>query len=225
MAESNENEMESLPMAQSFVTDKICFLNHEIILKYLLGLNQWKTSQSHNPLLQVFFPVVSQSHYYLICFNLKQGSSHIFDNSVVDVPFSAKYGKISMIVSRNQIDDGRVRKLDKAKPQREQMNWRTTTNNVDCTIFMMRHMETYMGEKVKKWECGFAQECVTQKTQLDNLRHKYVARILLSDLNEKNELVLKKNEKFCKIPIEKQKQFLDNAKMMKNDRFNVEMTE
>ncbi|KAJ9559981.1 hypothetical protein OSB04_005141 [Centaurea solstitialis] len=107
------------------------------------------------------------------------------------------------VKSRNQIDDGRVRKLDKAKPQREQMNWRTTTNNVDCTIFMMRHLETYMGEKVKKWECGFAQE----------------------DLNEKNELVLKKSKKFCKIPIEKQKQFLDNAKMMKNDRFNVEMTE
>ncbi|KAJ9559982.1 hypothetical protein OSB04_005142 [Centaurea solstitialis] len=59
---------------------------------------KWKASQWHNPLLQVFFPVVSQSHYYLICFNLKQGSSHIFDNSVVDVPFSAKYGKIPMIV-------------------------------------------------------------------------------------------------------------------------------
>ncbi|KAJ9551857.1 hypothetical protein OSB04_015902 [Centaurea solstitialis] len=110
-----------------------------------------------------------------------KGSFHILDNSAVDVPNSAKYGKVPMIVKKvflktlNFIDDGRAKKLSKAKQKRENMLWRTTGNKIDCGIFVMRHMETFMGGNVSKWDSGFAIGEDAQKNQIENLRYKYVA--------------------------------------------------
>ncbi|KAI3676344.1 hypothetical protein L1987_85950 [Smallanthus sonchifolius] len=39
-----------------------------------------------------------------------------------------------------------------------EMPWRKNVNNKDCGIFMMRYMETYMGEEEKAWLCGFGVE-------------------------------------------------------------------
>lgn len=35
--------------------------------------------------------------------------------------------------------------------ERLEMPWRTKSNNVDCGIFAMRHMETYCGNKLRGW--------------------------------------------------------------------------
>ncbi|MFS7904587.1 putative Ulp1 protease family catalytic domain, papain-like cysteine peptidase superfamily [Helianthus anomalus] len=40
---------------------------------------------------------------------------------------------------------------------RQKMDWRTTSNVIDCGIFAMRRMKTYMGQIVG-WECGLAKE-------------------------------------------------------------------
>ncbi|KAJ0897219.1 hypothetical protein HanRHA438_Chr08g0343251 [Helianthus annuus] len=55
----------------------------------------------------------------------------------------------------------------------------------------MCHMETYKGTGVKKWECGLSKECnnageisYKQRKGLDDLRYKYVAKIILSDVNQ-----------------------------------------
>ncbi|KAI3793946.1 hypothetical protein L1987_36569 [Smallanthus sonchifolius] len=48
--------------------------------------------------------------------------------------------------------------MDDTVVKRFEMPWRTTVNNKDCGIFMMRHMETYMGEEEKAWHCGFEVE-------------------------------------------------------------------
>ncbi|KAJ9537540.1 hypothetical protein OSB04_030273 [Centaurea solstitialis] len=171
-----------------------------------------------------FFPVVSSVHYFLICFNLKEGKTQVIDNSAVDVSFSAKYDSIPIAVVfvnvLKQLDDERVKKLNRGKPKKEKMSWRTIRNQVDCAIFMMRHMETYMGQAVKDWDCGFANEGPTQKSQLVNLRHKYVGRMLLSDLNVKKNLVIKGMGKFAEYPIQKQKEILEYAKTMIHNSFN-----
>ncbi|MFS8007400.1 hypothetical protein Hanom_Chr14g01260571 [Helianthus anomalus] len=46
----------------------------------------------------------------------------------------------------------------------------------------MRHMELYYG-KNKPFECGFNNRESMQQSQINNLRMKYCARILLSDAN------------------------------------------
>ena len=71
-----------------------------------------------------------------------------------------------------------------------EMSWQTVHNGADCGIFTMQHMETYKGKPVKDWNCGLSNECDEkgeplrkQKRQLNELRRKYVAKILLSDIN------------------------------------------
>ncbi|KAJ0520236.1 hypothetical protein HanIR_Chr10g0457161 [Helianthus annuus] len=61
---------------------------------------------------------------------------------------------------------------------------------IDCGIFVMRHMETYKGTTVKNWESGLLKECTNageisykQHKELDELRHKYVAKMVLSVVN------------------------------------------
>ncbi|KAJ9554624.1 hypothetical protein OSB04_018669 [Centaurea solstitialis] len=175
----------------------------------------------------VFFPVVSSVHYFLVCFNLKEGKTQVIDNSAVDVSFSAKYGSIPITLRKvfvnvlKQLDDERVKKLNRGKPKREKMSWRTLRNQVDCAVFMMIHMETYMGQDVKDWDCGLANEGSTQKSQLLNLRHKYVGRMLLSDLNTKKNFVIEGMGKFAEYPMAKQKEILEYAKTMIYNRFNL----
>ncbi|KAJ0505879.1 hypothetical protein HanHA89_Chr12g0475511 [Helianthus annuus] len=76
-------------------------------------------------------------------------------------------------------------------PIRLEMPWCTTRNVIDCGVFLMRHMETYKGTGVKKWKCGLSKECnnagdilYKQRKELDDLRYKYVAKIILSDVNQ-----------------------------------------
>ena len=51
--------------------------------------------------------------------------------------------------------------LHEAAIVRLQMKWRTENNVLDCGIFAMNHMETYMGNGLKNWDCKFATENVS----------------------------------------------------------------
>ncbi|PWA45111.1 ulp1 protease family, C-terminal catalytic domain-containing protein [Artemisia annua] len=53
----------------------------------------------------------------------------------------------------------------------------------DCGIFVMRHMEHYMGTPVIYWRCGLLPEGKKQTSQLGKLKRKYDARLLLSECN------------------------------------------
>ena len=127
------------------------------------------------------------------------------------------------IDSLKNIDDGRANKLAKVKPKREKMRWRTLGNHVDCSVFMMRHMETFMGGNVSKRECGLAEEGKEQHTQLENLRYKYLAKMLLSEINEKKEWVTMKMNDFARLPAEKQNEIPEHAKKTKENRLNAYM--
>ncbi|KAK1411198.1 hypothetical protein QVD17_37744 [Tagetes erecta] len=70
-----------------------------------------------------------------------------------------------------------------AKPVKKKLDWATKNNNVDCGVFLMRHMKTYMGSKVKKWRCGLVDDESKQEMQVNNLRLKYAYIILKSNVN------------------------------------------
>ena len=76
------------------------------------------------------------------------------------------------------------------------IKWKTDFNGVDCGIFVMRHMEMYIGEE------EFLHELHTEgaglKGQLKILRAKYLAKILLQDLNLKKKNLIKEAEAFGK---------------------------
>lgn len=48
-----------------------------------------------------------------------------------------------------------------------EMKWQTKNKNVDSGVFAMNHMETYMGNGVRKWECKFASENVSNYYFID----------------------------------------------------------
>lgn len=79
------------------------------------------------------------------------------------------------------------------------MPWRIEKNGVDCGVFAMRHMETFCGEDVYIWKSSFDIEGDVQKYQINNLRHKYVAKILLSNMNLNKQYMLDEAELYGKL--------------------------
>ena len=87
------------------------------------------------------------------------------------------------------------------------MDWMSKNNRVDCGIFLMRHMEMYKGEKMGTWNAGIEWECDSQQEQLNELRRKYVTKILLSEMNLKKKEVLGKLVCYDNIPAKEKKRF------------------
>ena len=91
-------------------------------------------------------------------------------------------------------------KLHDDKTSFLKMDWQTKENVNDCGIFVMRHMETFKGRPITKWQCGIVKESREQSKQLNNLRRKYAAKILLSDMNVKKRHIIAEAEEFEKNP-------------------------
>ncbi|CAH1435609.1 unnamed protein product [Lactuca virosa] len=53
----------------------------------------------------------------------------------------------------------------------------------DGGIYLMRHMESFMGDQTSKWDGGLAVDLKIQDMYLQKLRYKYLVRLLLSDHN------------------------------------------
>lgn len=153
----------------------------------------------------LFFPMRKSTHYYLIVFNLKDPSFVILDNSSTDVPIDVKYGKVPNVLKKTLLEymkvvkHPRVNSMTKVKPNRYRMKWRTKENFIDCGIFVMRHMETYKGETVSKYDCGLDKEFGGQDGQLQKLRNKYLCKILLSSMNTLKYKVISQSTAFSKI--------------------------
>ncbi|KAL1831635.1 hypothetical protein ACET3Z_001286 [Daucus carota] len=77
----------------------------------------------------------------------------------------------------------KIKLLNNAPVQRLEMKWRTSNKNVDSGVFVMHHMETYMGYALRNWDCKFAAEGIEQKRQLEKARKIYAAKIVYSEIN------------------------------------------
>ena len=53
----------------------------------------------------------------------------------------------------------------------------------DCEIYLMRHMESYMGEAKGRWDSGFIGKANADTVAIRNLRTKYLARMMKVDFN------------------------------------------
>lgn len=72
--------------------------------------------------------------------------------------------------------------------ERLKMPWRDETNKIDCGIYTMRHMETYMGQKAKDWKIGLGQNAFKQ---LRYLRIKYCKTLLTAEINNQRDEIIK----------------------------------
>nr|GMC66490.1 uncharacterized protein LOC109162486 [Ipomoea batatas] len=115
------------------------------------------------------FPIVHFEHYYVLTINVENKRFDILDNSSAESPKNEKYGDVPTTLI--------VRGLT---PARLRMSWRDNDNKIDCGVFAMRHMETYMDKGTKGWECGLEKG---NKEQLNNIRVNYLAEIVNSLVN------------------------------------------
>ncbi|GJZ23459.1 zinc finger, CCHC-type containing protein [Tanacetum coccineum] len=123
---------------------------------YLNFLEEKKDSMSQArlffPTLKVvFIPVSNGEHKFLVCVNLKNPAVTLID--------SKKEGNK---VTRKKKKDGNIDDVIVASKLNCQVSalgsgnfsWQTNRTEKDCRIFLMRHMECYMGNDIGKWVCG-----------------------------------------------------------------------
>ncbi|PWA35976.1 ulp1 protease family, C-terminal catalytic domain-containing protein [Artemisia annua] len=203
------------------------YLNEKMSLEMLLAFNDnmenvLKSANVENisDIDLVFFPVLlEKSHYYLVVFNLKTPKIEIIDNSKngSEADMKERYG-LSLKKLRKYFllylgvkDHPRLELLKKVACNRLLMSWRTEENCIDCGVFMMRHMETYMGyTSAKNWKCGLKDEGPEQQNQIYELRKKYLSKILRSDINIKRSLVLDELEEYRRLPSDAKENLKNN---------------
>ncbi|GKB36879.1 hypothetical protein Tco_0881821 [Tanacetum coccineum] len=61
--------------------------------------------------------------------------------------------------------------------------WQTNRRAEDCRIFLMRHMECYMGSDIGKWKCGLDVEGKKAEYTVGPFEEQVRSKLLLSDYN------------------------------------------
>ncbi|PWA32065.1 ulp1 protease family, C-terminal catalytic domain-containing protein [Artemisia annua] len=175
-------------VTDSMLSDDMDSATKHFISNMLAILEQTFSSLEHVDL--VLFPIVEGNHSYLLSINLRTPQFHIIDNRKSDeMDVKKRYGRVPFFIISNLCsylaseDHLSTMKLMVVDPVILKMGWRTNMNIVDSGVFVMRHMETYQGNGMFDYKSVLKTEAVGHKEQLDELRLKYLAKILLSDLN------------------------------------------
>ncbi|CAH1412895.1 unnamed protein product [Lactuca virosa] len=98
----------------------------------------------------------------------------VIDNRNSVAKFSRAYrdapNELKILFSRYliRVNHKSASTLEGVEPERVNMNWRTRDNHVECGVFCMRHMETYMGDKTVNWTCGLPKESKQQQSVLND---------------------------------------------------------
>jgi len=117
--------------------------------------------------------------------------------------------------------------IEKAKPCIFNMKWRTLNNHDDCGVFLMCHMDTYLGQSQRAWKLDFKTENEKGKDcqraqltrlrakymyELTRLRAKYMSKILLHDSNKHRKKIIEYAKSFNeKYGLEDGKKKVQNA--------------
>nr|GEY45169.1 hypothetical protein [Tanacetum cinerariifolium] len=165
----------------------------------------------------VFFLVYHEDHIYLICVDFNKGLIHLIDDSANGKDHkNQKYKGIPQAIRKvfvqylYYVKHPKAEAIKKAKIKRMKMSWRTTRNSTDCGVFTMLHMESYIGAE-GEWKCGLAKESKKQNEQLNSLRSKFAAKIILSEFNLLREKFMKLVHAFEQKTKEKRKKTIDDA--------------
>ncbi|PWA90628.1 Peptidase C48, SUMO/Sentrin/Ubl1 [Artemisia annua] len=163
--------------------------------KFIKGMRGILESTVYRTLVNVdlvFFPIFQGDHFYVVCVHLKRKEVHILDNMLSEVEDAKERygGLVDFLIARfdeflsceNHPAQGFLRY---AYRMILRLGCMTKNNDIDCGVFAMRHMETYLFGGEYDDLCGLRREGKDQQHQLDELRKKYAAKILLTDLNKK----------------------------------------
>ncbi|KAJ0797195.1 putative Ulp1 protease family catalytic domain, papain-like cysteine peptidase superfamily [Helianthus annuus] len=154
----------------------------------------------------VLFPILEQKHFYLLVFELWDPGIYVVNNdkgrqaqpiedSVYYLHKDTPYKFKDMFVQYlREVGNPRADDIDDCNIQCMPVTWVTTANTTDCRVFLMRHMECYMG-KNKSFNCGFSMSEAKKMAEVRKLRKRYAAHILCSEVN----VLLPKIKQDCRL--------------------------
>ncbi|KAG6430232.1 hypothetical protein SASPL_108295 [Salvia splendens] len=110
-----------------------------------------------------FFPIWGEKQQYVVCFDVPDSKMNIIDHTLAEqhASFAEKYGTTPSMLWKFLADA-----IDKCKDSRMAdlirgctthvvaMPWRNNLSIMEDGMYVMRHLETYFGEKDKDWDCG-----------------------------------------------------------------------
>nr|KAJ0184477.1 hypothetical protein LSAT_V11C900467910 [Lactuca sativa] len=146
--------------------------------------------------------IVRSAHIFVIVFIFKKPSIEILDNSAIKGGYEGKYGLLlkplvgTQFTTTNKPSQSQCHLKINYHTQRLEIPWRTVKKNVDCGVFAMRNMESYMGKPISKWKPSLHKENTVQQTTLEKLRQRYAYRMLTSEINMLKAKVLDLAEKY-----------------------------
>ncbi|GJY39203.1 hypothetical protein Tco_0425567 [Tanacetum coccineum] len=120
------------------------------------------------------------------------GKVVIIDNSESDATYEGKYkdnvefvrsvfGRHLLMYQNTNAD--KILTVAK-KPTILKMKWKTKKEKIDCGLYMIMHMELYEGSTAAQWKTGLLLENdKNHRMQMDNLRSRIAAKILLHEVN------------------------------------------
>ncbi|KAL8248366.1 hypothetical protein R6Q59_005234 [Mikania micrantha] len=89
---------------------------------------------------------------------------------------SEKQGKLNpsiRLIDNMHETQSMAAEIEASQIEKLRISYATTKNFVDCGIFVMRHMEMFMGNHTRAWDCGFPKDERAKKTKCILLRKKY----------------------------------------------------
>ncbi|XP_057775437.1 uncharacterized protein LOC130994411 [Salvia miltiorrhiza] len=142
-----------------------------------------------------FFPICRVMKYHVICVDVRKERVYILDsqNETVencrDEKYSTTVDLVKSMLADYMAHAGQIHKsniVKRCKLSVMHIKWGDFKNINDTGVYMMRHMETFMGESSALWTCGLAPKL---KKQLNLLRVRYCASLLGWDKNSTKDAV------------------------------------
>nr|GMD04300.1 zinc finger BED domain-containing protein RICESLEEPER 2-like [Ipomoea batatas] len=132
------------------------------------------------------FPILRREHYFLICFDFRRYRLEVIDNETALTVNKQKYGEsledMQIMLSEfyNKVHNGRSILCAWLVLKRMQMSWRDSKNKTDCRVYLMRHMESFVGQGVSDWDCSLVKG---DYNTLHKLRLQYMKEVAVSEYN------------------------------------------
>ncbi|KAK9078396.1 hypothetical protein SSX86_002453 [Deinandra increscens subsp. villosa] len=179
-----------------------------------------------NGLDMVFIPIAFDDHNYVLCFNLKKARIDLLDHSGDGEGYWKKYKGWPEMMRHafagylKKTNHPRANEMNRWPINRMLMSWRTKNNHIDCGVFIMRHMETFEGTELREWKFVLSNEGPDQTRELEDLRIKYVTKILLHEINTYKKHVTTGLQEYLNINADKRKLMREGAIARIGNRLN-----
>ncbi|KAL4560294.1 hypothetical protein LXL04_032444 [Taraxacum kok-saghyz] len=201
-----ENDMGDVLYQSDVYTFKSNFyINWRIINCWISIMNARECLKSNESPARLFlhsdcmliFPIINQGKYYMLCFDLKKPSYVLIDHIVRMGTTANRYGPIPLTLHKffcyylKSQRHPSLKTLSKMEANIQNLPWSVIKSGDNCGLYLMRHMECYMGEREGMWETGLTGKEMIDSAAFLGLRYKYMAAIFTLVINKFKEMIFR----------------------------------